>query len=73
MKIIVECECGNNATLKVRNKKQIVVRDNLEKESFSIYKNEISESKIYKNEISESKEYILKCSKCGAWINLYVD
>lgn len=62
MKITVECECGNNAIMKMINGKAFVVRDNLERDDFYCNENEIKDGK--------TKEILLQCNKCKRWIIL---
>ena len=62
MIINVQCECGNNAIMQIKNGKSFVVRDNLERDDFYCTENEIKDGK--------TKEILLKCNKCKMWIIL---
>lgn len=62
MKITVDCECGNNAIMKMINGKAFVLRDNLENEDFYCNENEIKDEKTV--------EILLQCKKCRNWIIL---
>ena len=57
MKIIVQCECSNQATFSVPYKKNLLMRDNFENRGF------------YCEDKSE-KIVLLQCSKCKNWITL---
>jgi len=62
MEIYIKCECGNKASMLIKNKKVFVVRDNLEKDDFYFAENEISDGK--------TREIHLKCNKCNRWVSL---
>ena len=65
MRITLECECGNNAIMKMTNGKAFIVRDNLEREGFYCRENEVKNGK--------TREILLKCNKCQKWIILDMD
>ena len=62
MKITVQCECGNDATMQILNGKTFVVRDNLAKDDFYCTEKESRDGK--------NQEILLQCNKCKKWIIL---
>jgi len=65
MKIIIECECGNNVVVDARSKKYTQFRDGLENKMFHYDGAEIKDNKL--------KEIRISCTKCRSWITLGMD
>lgn len=65
MKIVIECDCGNSATILAQANKYTQFRDNLAQGGFHLDVSKIKDNK--------SQEFDIICYKCKKRITLGVD
>ena len=65
MKVIIECDCGNNVVVTVCENKYVQLRDSLYAKSFYVGDERISNGKLI--------DFKIECTKCKRRIILGVD